>query len=156
MEFRIRKAEKRDMQGVWNLIKELAIYEKAPNEVTVTVEELQRDGFGEQPLFQVLLGEQNGKLVGIAFYFISYSTWKGPCLYLEDLVVTQSERGKGFGKKLFTAVAKEAKKMGARRMSWQVLDWNTPAIDFYQHMGASLDPEWLNGRYTYEELQSKF
>lgn len=156
MAFTIRAAVKEDMQAVWDLIKELAIYEKAPNEVTVTVEELQRDGFGEHPMFKVLLGELDGQLIGIAFYFISYSTWKGHCLYLEDLVVTESQRGKGYGKQLFIAVAQKAKEIGARRMSWQVLDWNTPAIDFYKHMDASLDPEWLNGRYTYEELQEKF
>lgn len=156
MSFKIRLAEAKDMPDVLSLIQELALYEKAPQEVTVTVEELVRDGFGPRPLFEVLLGELNGELVGIAFYFISYSTWKGPCLYLEDLVVTESHRGKGYGKELFVAVAKKAKEMKARRMSWQVLDWNQPAIDFYQHMGASLDPEWLNGRYTYEQIQEKF
>jgi GNAT superfamily N-acetyltransferase len=156
MAFEIRRAKSEDMQAVWDLIKELAIYEKAPDELTVTVAELQRDGFGENPQFKVFLGEFDGNLVGIAFYYISYSTWKGTCLYLEDLVVTQTERGKGFGKLLFTAVAEEAKNIGAKRMSWQVLDWNTPAIDFYKHMSAGLDAGWINGRYTAEELQSKF
>lgn len=135
------------------LIRELAEYERAADEVSVDVRQLEQDGFGEDPAYWALVAEADGKTVGMALYYRKYSTWKGPCIYLEDLVVTQNERGNGFGKQLFEAMMHVAKESRAGRMEWQVLDWNRSAIDFYKSYGAELDGEWLNGRLTFEQLQ---
>jgi len=129
------------------------VYEKAENEVEVTLAELERDGFGPEKVFDFFVSELDGEVVGIALYYVKYSTWKGRCIYLEDLVVKESHRGKGLGAALFRAVALEAKQMHARRMEWQVLDWNEPALRFYQGYGAYLDDEWVNGKLVYEQLQ---
>ena len=145
-ELKIRRAEKSDMKGVLALIQELAEYERAPEEVVVTVEDLERDGFGAQPCFYCFVAERENKIVGMALYYIKYSTWKGPCIFLEDLVVTQSERRNGVGKQLFEEVLLTAAKMGARRMEWQVLDWNEPAIRFYEKYEPQVLEEWLNYR----------
>lgn len=151
-EIKIRKAEKSDMAAVLGLIKELADYEKAPDEVLVTVADLERDGFGAQPRFYCFVAERENKIVGIALYYIKYSTWKGPCVFLEDIIVTQSERRHGIGKLLFETVMKTTKEMGARNMSWQVLDWNEPAIKFYEKYKPIVLKEWLNYRLTEELL----
>lgn len=148
----IRKATKADMAAVLGLVKELAEYEKAPNDVVVTVADLERDGFGEHPLFFCFVAERGKCIVGMALYYINYSTWKGPCVFLEDIVVTQSERKSGIGKQLFEAVMRAAKERGARRMSWQVLDWNEPAIRFYEKYKPQVLNEWLNYRLTEEQL----
>lgn len=126
------------------LIHELALFEKAPEEVFATEDTLLKYGFGENPLFVSWVAELNGTVVGMALCYIRYSTWKGPVLYLEDLVVTQSCRGMGIGKKLFETCLEFAKTQKYPRMVWQVLDWNQPAIEFYKKYQASFDGEWLN------------
>jgi len=146
MEITIRKATKNDLSEVLSLIKELALFEKQPQEVTITLEQLEQDGFGEHPLYWIILAEENGEIVGMSFYYIRYSTWKGRCLYLEDLVVKEKYKQQGIGKLLFEATLKEAKKMDAKLMNWQVLDWNEPAIQFYKKFNAELDDEWINGK----------
>lgn len=148
----IRKAKKSDMPGALALIKELAEYERAPQEVIVTVSDLERDGFGEHPLFYCFVAEKENKVIGIALYYIKYSTWKGPCVFLEDIIVTQSERRNGIGKMLFEEVMKAAKERGAKRMEWQVLDWNEPAIKFYKKYNPQILTEWLNYRLTDDQL----
>jgi GNAT superfamily N-acetyltransferase len=149
----LRKAKETDLPVVLNLIKELATYEKAPNEVTVTLEELKKDGFGNNPIFEIILAEENNEVLGMAFYFYSYSTWKGKCIYLEDIIVKEKYRGKKIGKLLFEAVIMKCKETGAKRMQWQVLDWNTPAINFYKKYNALLDQTWMNGRMTEEQIK---
>ncbi len=152
MNIHIRKATKSDMAGALALVKELADYEKAPGEVVVTVADLERDGFGEHPLFYCFVAEREQKIVGIALYYIKYSTWKGPCVFLEDIVVTQSERRSGIGKMLFEEVIKVSKLRGARRMEWQVLDWNEPAIKFYEKYQPEILKEWMNFRLTEDKI----
>ena len=146
MEITIRKATKNDLSEVLNLIKELALFEKQPQEVTITLEQLEQDGFGEHPLYWIILAENNGEIVGMSFYYIRYSTWKGRCLYLEDLVVKEAYKQKGIGSLLFKATLDVAKEIQAKLMTWQVLDWNEPAIEFYKKFNAELDEEWLNGK----------
>ena len=146
MDFNIRKASKNDLPEVLKLVKELAIYENAPEEVTIKLEDLEKDGFGENPLFWIILAENSEGIIGMSFYFIRYSTWKGKCLYLEDLVVKEEYRGKKIGDALFEATLKTAKEMNAKQMNWQVLDWNEPAINFYKKFDAELDEEWINGK----------
>lgn len=152
--FNIRKGTIEDLPAALTLIKELAIYEKAPNEVENTVEEMIKDGFSENPIYYLLVAEENKTIHGIAIYYYKYSTWKGKCLFLEDIVVTESERGKGMGAKLFEEVIRIAKEQKVRRMEWQVLDWNEPAINFYKKYSANLDPEWINGKLVFEQLQN--
>lgn len=144
MSLTIRKGEKRDLPQVLELVKELALFERAPHEVTNTVKEMEQDGFSENPAFRFHVAELEGKIVGIALYFIKYSTWKGKGLYLDDLIVSEKYRGQGIGKKLLDAFIAEAKSIGAKQVHWQVLDWNTPAIDFYKKINASVDAEWLD------------
>lgn len=140
------------MPGVLALIRELADYERAPQEVVVTVSDLERDGFGTQPKFHCFVAERADKICGMALYYIKYSTWKGPCVFLEDIIVTQSERRNGIGQLLFEEVQKAAKEMGAKRMEWQVLDWNEPAINFYKKYNPQILGEWLNYRMTEGQL----
>lgn len=141
------------MPQVHGLIRELAEFERAPLEVTTTVEEMERDGFGENPIYKFFVAEGAEGIVGIALYYTAYSTWKGRTLYLEDLVVTERLRRQGVGRKLFNAVAQEAKDTGAKRFRWQVLEWNEPAIAFYKTIGADLDGEWINCTMTEEQIQ---
>lgn len=149
----IRRGQEADLPQVLALIQELAEYERAPHEVTNTLADMQRDGFGPEPIFKFFVAEQpEGRIIGIALYYTAYSTWKGRMLYLEDLVVTEDLRGTGIGKRLFDAVVAEARHTGANRMKWQVLEWNEPAIGFYKKIGANLDPEWHNGNLTAEQL----
>jgi GNAT superfamily N-acetyltransferase len=145
MEIIIRKAEKKDCPRLLELIHELAVYEKAPHEVTVSLEHFEESGFGSSPVWWAFVAEANGKVEGFALYYIRYSTWKGQCIYLEDLLVTEQMRGKGLGKLLFEKVMEETKSRNFKRMVWQVLDWNEPAINFYKKYNATLDPEWMNG-----------
>ncbi|HAA13942.1 MAG TPA: GNAT family N-acetyltransferase [Cytophagales bacterium] len=154
--FTIREGRKEDLPAALSLIQELADYEKAPDEVDNTVALMEEEGFGDQPRFAFFVAENAEQgIVGLALYFYSYSTWKGTCLYLEDLVVQESMRGKGLGKALFDAVAMHAKRINAKRLQWQVLDWNEPAIGFYRDvLGAELDSTWINCRLTYEQLQA--
>jgi GNAT superfamily N-acetyltransferase len=139
---KIRKGKKEDMHGVLALIQELAVFEKEPDAVLITEEDLIRDGFGTNPLFQVFVAEVEKEIVGIALYYYRYSTWKGKTIHLEDLVVKDSMRGTGLGYALYSEIIKQAKKDQVRRIDWNVLDWNTPAIDFYEKSGAKVLDEW--------------
>lgn len=154
MSYTIRKGTANDCAAALALIQELAVYEKAPHEVEVSLEEFTNDGFGSNAIYELLVAEKNNSIVGIALYYTKYSTWKGKCIYLEDLVVTQNERGAGIGAGLFEAVIQVAKQRKARRMEWQVLDWNQPAINFYSKYNAVLDGEWINGKFTFNQLQA--
>ncbi|MBU3743429.1 MAG: GNAT family N-acetyltransferase [Sediminibacterium sp.] len=145
MQVNIRRAVKEDCPALLALIRELAEYEKAPEQVTVTLTHFEESGFGNHPVWWGFVAELEGVVVGFALYYIRYSTWKGQCLYLEDFLVTEAHRGKGIGALLFERVMQEAKDKGFRRMVWQVLDWNEPAINFYKKYNANLDPEWVNG-----------
>ena len=138
----IRKAEKRDMPAVLELIQELAIFEKEPDAVVVTVEDLERDGCGEHPLFYCFVAELENVIVGMALYYYRYSTWKGKTIHLEDLIVKESMRGSGLGFALYTKIIELGKADGVRRIEWAVLDWNTPAIDFYVKSGAKVLDDW--------------
>lgn len=149
----IRIGEKRDMAGAWALVKELAVYEKAGDEVETTVQSMEEDGFGHNKIFDLFVAELNGQIVGIALYYMKYSTWKGRCIYLDDIVVTQSLRGKGIGKLLFDEVIKVAKSQNVRRLEWQVLNWNDPAIRFYQKYQSQFDDEWINCKLTNRDWQ---
>ena len=155
MQIITRKATKSDIPEILSLIQELATYEKAPNEVTITASDLETDGFGAQPLFEAILAEMDGIVVGMAFYFISYSTWKGKCLFLEDIIVKLEYRKKGIGTILFDKVIEKAKETGAKRLQWQVLEWNKPAIEFYKKYDANFDPEWLNCKLTEEQIRNR-
>ncbi len=150
MNITIRNATKNDLPAVIDLIKELADFEKALHEVTISLNELVKDGFGENPLFWIILAEVDAVIVGMSFYYIRYSTWTGRNLYLEDIIVKEDYRGNNIGKMLFEETIKEAKKMNVRQMMWQVLDWNEPAIRFYKKFDAELDPEWINGKLRFE------
>jgi N-acetylglutamate synthase-like GNAT family acetyltransferase len=150
----VRKGTIDDLPEVHALIRELAEYEKAPEEVTNTVEDMKWDGFGENPIFKFFVAETEKGIVGIALYYTAYSTWKGKMIFLEDLVVTENMRRSGIGKMLFNAVAREAKEVGAKRFKWQVLDWNEPAIAFYKKIGADLSGEWLNCNMNEEQINA--
>ena len=145
MNINIRRAEKKDCIRLLQLIQELADYEKAPQEVTVTLEHFEESGFGPNPVWWAFVAEINEQVEGFALYYIRYSTWKGQCLYLEDFLVTEKLRGQGAGKLLFDRVIQEAKDKSYTRMVWQVLDWNEPAINFYNKYNATLDGGWING-----------
>ncbi|MFM1874441.1 MAG: hypothetical protein RL266_178 [Bacteroidota bacterium] len=150
----VRIGLREDVPAVLGLIQELAIYEKAPDEVTVSLDELMRDGFGPNPIYGLFVAEADHTIVGIALYYEKYSTWKGRCLYLEDIIVTEKMRGKGIGAQLFESVVAVAKERNSARMEWQVLEWNEPAIGFYRKYNATLDGEWLNGKLTREQIRS--
>lgn len=141
MSLKIRKAKKEDLSAVLQLIEELAIFENEPHAVEVTLEELTDDFVNES--FNCLVAELQNEIVGIALYYNRYSTWKGKTIHLEDLMVTQSQRGKGVGKALLNEIVSIAKAANLRRVEWNVLDWNTPAIDFYKSVGATVFNDWL-------------
>lgn len=149
----IRKGIPSDIPEVLHLVKELAAFENAPNEVEVTVEEMTEWGFGYDKQFDFFVALENNIVIGIALYYFKYSTWKGKCLFLEDIIVTKTHRGKGIGKLLFDQVVIIAKETKVRRMEWQVLDWNTTAIEFYKKYGAHLDSEWVNCKLTDHQLE---
>lgn len=142
MEFITRDATKEDMPQVLNLIKELALFEKEPEAVEVTVDDLILDGFGDHKLFHCFVAETNNTVVGLALVYNRYSTWKGPVLHLEDLIVTQKMRGSGLGTLLLNEVIKYGHSQGVKRICWEVLDWNEPAIKFYQSKGADVKRDW--------------
>ncbi len=142
MSFIIRQATKDDMHQALNLIKELATFEKEPNAVEVTVADLQNDGFGEHPAFKCFVAEIDNKVEGIALVYKRYSTWKGPILHLEDLVVNQNKRGLGIGTALLDQVVKFAHSLGVKRINWEVLDWNEKAIKLYEKKGAKVLRDW--------------
>ena len=145
----IRIAKRSDVPAIFALIQELALYEKAPEQVTNTVENLRIDLFDKQ-LCGAIVAEINEEIVGFALYYTSYSTWKGACLYLEDFYVKEEFRKLGIGQQLFDEIVLIAKARNVKRMDWQVLEWNEPAIRFYEKQQALLDPEWLNGRMFFE------
>jgi GNAT superfamily N-acetyltransferase len=138
----IRKATKKDMQSVLELIQELAIFEKEPDAVIVTVDDLVRDGFSENPLFQCFVAEEENNIIGMALFYYRYSTWKGKTIHLEDLIVKESKRGTGAGFALYKEIIKQGKAENVRRIEWNVLDWNTAAIDFYEKSGAKILEDW--------------
>ena len=138
----IRKATKKDMQSVLELIQELAIFEKEPDAVLVTVDDLVRDGFSENPLFQCFVAEEENNIIGMALFYYRYSTWKGKTIHLEDLIVKESKRGTGAGFALYKEIIKQGKAENVRRIEWNVLDWNIAAIDFYEKSGAKILKDW--------------
>ncbi len=144
MNIMIRKAAREDCPRLLELIRELAVYEKAPQEVTVTPGHFEESGFGSNPVWWALVVECDGNVEGFALYYIRYSTWKGQRLYLEDIIVTEKMRGKGLGTLLFDALQAEAREKNLNGMVWQVLEWNEPAISFYKKYNAVLDGEWIN------------
>jgi len=145
MKINIRKAVKEDCPSMMQLINELAVYEKAPEEVTVNFDHFVESGFGANPVWWAFVGEVDERVVGFALYYIRYSTWKGQRLYLEDILVNEPFRGKGIGKLLFDRLLEEVKEKKFSGMVWQVLDWNEPAINFYKkYAGVSFDNEWVN------------
>jgi GNAT superfamily N-acetyltransferase len=146
----IREAQRGDESAIMELIKALALYEKAPEQVSNTAEDLGRHLFDEK-ICDALVVELNGQIIGFALYYTNYSTWKGKCLYLEDFFILPEHRRGGVGAKLFDKVVQIAKERGVRRMDWQVLEWNEPAINFYKKKNAILDPEWINGRLFFED-----
>ena len=139
----IRKGQITDMPAVLELIKELAVFENEPSAVVVTATDLERDGFSDRPLFQTYVADVDGEIVGMALYYYRYSTWKGKTIHLEDLVVTEKMRGSGVGFALYSEIIKQGHSDGVRRIEWNVLDWNTPAIDFYKKTGAKILDDWL-------------
>ncbi|MEK7225771.1 MAG: GNAT family N-acetyltransferase [Bacteroidota bacterium] len=144
MSSKIRRAVKEDCPRLLELITELAIYEKAPNDVTVTLEHFTESGFGESPVWWSFAAEEDGMIQGFALYYIRYSTWKGQAMYLEDIIVIEAARGKGIGKLLMDRLIVEAREKKFNRIIWQVLEWNEPAINFYKKYNAEFDAEWLN------------
>ena len=143
--FEIKEGTTEDIPVLLELIKELALYEKAPQEVINTTEAMLRDGFGEKPIFKFWLAWQNDKAIGMAVVYFRYSTWKGKCLYLEDLYIQPAYRKMRIGEMFFEVLKNFAQKEHCQRITWQVLEWNEPAINFYKKIGANLDPEWING-----------
>ncbi len=144
MSIQVRRAVKKDCPRLLELVKELALYEKAPQEVTVTAEHFEESGFGSNPVWWAFVAEENGVIQGFALYYIRYSTWKGQTMYLEDILVTEAARGKGIGKLLMDQLIIEAIEKGFSRIVWQVLEWNEPAINFYKKYNADFDAEWVN------------
>lgn len=144
MAIEIRRAVKEDCPRLMELIRELAVYERAPDEVTVTLEHFEESGFGKNPVWWAFVAEENGVVLGFALYYIRYSTWKGQRMYLEDLLVTEEARRKGVGKLLMDQLIHEAKEKNWNAIVWQVLDWNEPAINFYKKYQADFDNGWVN------------
>lgn len=138
----IRQGKKEDMASVLKLIQELANFEKEPDAVVISVKDLERDGFSENPLFKTFVAEVDNEIIGIALYYYRYSTWKGKTIHLEDLVVKANKRGTGAGFALYSEIIKQGKKDNVRRIEWNVLDWNTNAIDFYKKSGAKVLDDW--------------
>ena len=146
----IRAATVQDIPAIFSLIQELASYERAPEQVVNTPAQLQIDLFDDQICTAIVATNASNQVIGFALYYISYSTWKGRCLYLEDFYVQEAERKQGYGQALFDEVVRIAKHMGVKRMDWQVLDWNHTALNFYRRNHATLDPEWINGRLFFD------
>jgi len=145
MNIEIRKAEKKDCKRLMELIHQLAVYEKAPDEVIATLGHFEESGFGQNPVWWAFVADVDGIVHGFALYYIRYSTWKGQRMYLEDFLVSEELRGKGVGKLLMDKLLKEAKEKNFTGVAWQVLDWNEPAINFYKkYEGVNFDGGWLN------------
>ncbi|MEN8251200.1 MAG: GNAT family N-acetyltransferase, partial [Bacteroidota bacterium] len=144
MSLAVRKGVEQDLPEILELIKELATYERAPQEVENTVDLMREHGFGEVPIFGFEVAEKDNKIIGTAIYYTKYSTWKGKKLHLEDLIITESERGQKAGKALFERCLEIAKEQKCYALEWQVLDWNEPAINFYKRYQSEFDPEWID------------
>lgn len=153
MSYSIRKAELKDAESIYNLIHELAVFEKEPEAVEVTVDDIQLDGFGDQPKFEAFVAELNNKVVGMALFYYRYSTWKGKTIHLEDLIVKETARGKGIGKSLYNEVLKYAYQQQLKRVEWAVLDWNTTAVDFYKNSGAVVFDDWRIAQMDEQQLK---
>lgn len=153
-EITIREGRREDLPRVLELIRELAEYERAPHEVTNTLDQLQEDGFGPHPVYGFFVAERAGIVIGLSLYYWRYSTWKGKRLYLEDIIVTASERGRGAGQQLFNRTMQKAIEENCTGMMWQVLDWNEPAIRFYKKFGAKLDGEWVNCHLEADQIRT--
>ena len=153
MEFQVRKATKNDMPSVLKLINELAVYEREPDAVEVAVADLERDGFGDQALFNCFVAEAEDKIVGMALFYNRYSTWKGKTIHLEDLIVNEDYRGKGIGMQLYKKVMQFALEENIKRVEWVVLDWNTPAVNFYKNTGASVFSEWDTVQFDQDSIK---
>jgi GNAT superfamily N-acetyltransferase len=145
----IRPGTREDVNAVMALVHELAIYEKAPQEVTNNATRMLKDGFGENPLFSLWVATIDNRVVGMALCYIRYSTWKGPMLYLEDFYVQEAHRGQHIGHQLFEICLAHARNQGLAGICWQVLDWNEPALNFYRKYNAHLDAEWINGKIVF-------
>lgn len=154
MKIIIREGIQEDLPAVLRLIIELADFENAREEVTITLDNLEKDGFGERPCFWFLVAEKGKEIVGLSFYWIRYSTWKGKFLFLEDFVVKKEYRRLGIGSKLFEETIKICKKDNLNGMTWQVLAWNSSAIDFYKKYDAEISSDWLNGKLTKKQLEN--
>jgi GNAT superfamily N-acetyltransferase len=154
MNVKIRKGNKKDLPMVLELIKELALYEKALDQVTNTLSQMEKDGFGDSPIFGFFVAEQEASIIGLSLYYFRYSTWKGKRLYLEDIIVTEKERGTGLGKQLFEKTMELSIEEECTGMMWQVLDWNEPAINFYRKYNAKIDGEWLNCHLESDQIRS--
>ena len=153
MKITIRKGVKKDLPCVLKLIKELADYENSLHEVTITLKELEKDGFDGNPFYWFLVAEKNNKIIGLSFYFIRYSTWKGKFLFLEDFVIKKQYRNKGVGSSLFEATINICKQLKLNGMIWQILDWNKSAINFYKKYNADISSKWLNGKLTIKQIE---
>ena len=154
MNFNIREGLKADLPQVLKLIKELADYENAIQEVQITIKDLEKDGFGKHPLYYFLVAEEENQIIGLSFYHIRYSTWKGKFLFLEDFVIKKEYRKLGIGSQLFEATIKICYEKNMKGMCWQVLDWNTPAINFYKKYNAEISSSWLNGKLNYVDINN--
>ncbi|MDN5284570.1 MAG: family N-acetyltransferase [Mucilaginibacter sp.] len=152
MNIELRFAKKEDCPRLMELVNELALYEKLPDEVTVSLQHFEDAGFGANPVWQAFVAEADGLIIGFAIYYTRYSTWKGRRLYLEDLIVTEQYRGKGVGKLLFDRLIIETKESNYSGMVWQVLDWNEPALNFYKKYEANIEAGWLNASLSTEQL----
>ena len=142
LNFNIREGKITDMPSVLELIKELALFEKEADAVVISVADLEKDGFGNSPLFKTFVAEIDQEIVGMALFYPRYSTWKGPTIHLEDLIVKKSKRGLNIGSSLYNEVIKYGNSLGVKRIEWVVLDWNTPAIEFYKKTGAHILDDW--------------
>lgn len=151
-EITIRPGKKTDLPRVLDLVRELAAFERAPHEVINTVDDMERDGFGPHPVFGFFVAEKNNVIVGLSLFYYRYSTWKGKRIYLEDIIVTEQERGKGIGKLLFERTMHKTLEDGCSGMTWQALDWNEPALNFYRKYNAKLDGEWINCTLEAEQI----
>ncbi|MFN8322361.1 MAG: GNAT family N-acetyltransferase [Chitinophagales bacterium] len=154
MSFIIRHGDEKDIPGIMKLVRELALFERAPESVVNTEAMLLEDGFGKHSIYKVFIAEDAGsnEIIGMALYYTAYSTWKGKLLFLDDLVVTESYRRYGIGRKLINEFLREAKEREVNQVRWQVLNWNTPAIEFYKSLGAELDPEWITCKMNKDEI----
>ena len=149
----IRKAEKKDSLAILNLIKELALFEKEPESVKLKLSDIENDGFGTKPLFECIVAEINKRVIGMAIYYPRYSTWNGPTIHLEDLIVSEQYKGKGIGTQLYSNFIKMALNSGVKRVEWNVLDWNSPAINFYKKSGAKVLDDWRSVQMHRSEMK---